>query len=1031
MGKSNKLRQQLIGFALLTVWLTISCTDQKDESGGQSDLTLQSKNQRASPAIDSLLYFKSYNTADGLISTDLHHVYSDRNGYLWISSAKGIMRFDGQSFKPFFDHLESGVRMEGPASFFEDVEGTLWVFSGGGYLNKYNAETDTFEAVSTPLENGWVNEKPMHISLADSGKLWLGGYGGLQQIDQKTGEVKLFPVQKIRTMDWPHKEKVRIEVIQKDNNGRIWLGTRKFGLIRFNPSEGGFSFLRDRPEFLNYLLDDWITDIEVDDDGTFWISDFERGLVHFDPETEKITDFIEIEKLINSPYKVAIRDLLREGDFIWLATNYHGLILLDLRRKKVIRQYTRENSSIGMNKIMSFHRDAQGNYWLTGNQLVTASSTFYKFKNYSLDENLAVYDLTEGPNGVLCSTSKGIFQHSPSGEISKITSDESAYYAILKSKNEHIWAGGSFKTDVFNPVLSKVIQEYVYGIQVDSIGNSFRRSLSLMEDSQGTIWQIDNWRRLHFIEPENNQVGNVFNLAQDPVSKKFIQTVCFLDDPLHNRILVGTDIGLATVSYDSHLLNWVVDSEQQQEKVTYLYRDKSENLWGIFANKLFRIDPDDLSLSPLVFEDRTSNENFNWIVEEPAKTWWIQSSNGILRYKENKTTLYANHNFSEGSFAKPAPVLTSKGKVYFGGQGGLSVIDPQLYKNNEIPPAVHLRYVNFPVRTNENQTGDSTIFTLQKNSLKLRYDQNRIKLKFDALHFKEPSLNTFKYKLAGYDEDFVKLSNTGEVYYTNLSPGKYTLLYAAANGDGVWSEIKDFRIIINPPWYQTWWALLLYLAIFILGVYGWIRYRVFMKLEKYKATEEMRTNISADLHDDVGSLLAGLSMKSELMSMGVKPVDVESLNKISEMARDAMERMRDTVWAIDSRKDKYENLLDRMRAYAEQNLSEKGFKYEFMTQSIDQSSFINPLIRQNLYLILKEAITNIIKHSDGNQVTIKLSQEKDELSLRIKDNGSQTNKTPTDGLGLSNMKARAKKMNGSFRAFYDKGFTLEVKTLMP
>lgn len=232
--------------------------------------------------------------------------------------------------------------------------------------------------------------------------------------------------------------------------------------------------------------------------------------------------------------------------------------------------------------------------------------------------------------------------------------------------------------------------------------------------------------------------------------------------------------------------------------------------------------------------------------------------------------------------------------------------------------------------------------------------------------------------------------------------------------------------MISPPWYQTWWAWLLYLGLFFLAIYGWIRYRVFMKLERYRATEEMRTNISADLHDDVGSLLAGLSMKSELMSLGVKPVDVESLNKISEMARDAMERMRDTVWAIDSRKDKVENLLDRMRAFAEQNLPEKGFRYEFTTEGIDKASFINPILRQNLYLILKEAVTNILKHSDGNTVEIKLKKSDSNVQLEIKDNGQQKYTTPSDGLGMSNMKNRAAKINGSVRSFYKNGFTLEV-----
>lgn len=993
----------------------------------QDDKPYQEKRTFSATAkADTNLYFKSFNTADGMISSELLNVYTDQFGYVWIASGKGLMRFDGKNFTPFFDDIENNVRLQGATSFFEDSTGKLWLFSGAGYLHWYDRETNKMIAVSSKLENGWSDERPMNIMQADSMHLWLGGYGGLQKVNTENYSTEVFPIEKVRNMDWPHKEKVRIEIIRKDSKGQIWLGTRKFGLIKFDPKTETFDFLRDKSTFHNILLDDWISDIEIDkNDGTFWISDFERGIVHFDPKTEKVLDFIELEKTLNSPYKVACRELLKEGDLMWVATNYHGLILFDITTKKVVVQYNTENSELRSNKVMTINRDAQNNYWMAGSHLTAASSAFYKFKSVKLGNNLPVYDLAATDNGVIGSTKKGIYGVNDKGFVNKKSSDNTGYFGLLQSSNKEIWAGSSFKNYVFSSDYKYIKTAYNYEKQVDSLGNYLRRGLRIMEDSKGKVWMIDNWNRLKYIEPKSGNAKNIFKLAQDPASKKFIQVQCFLDDPTNNRILVGTDLGLATISYDSDEVNWIKNSPQHGEFLSYLYADMKGQIWGIFANKIFKVNRNDLSLEPLKIDDRGSDENFNWIIEEPLNTYWIQSSLGIIKYQEGKSSLYKNENFSEGSFNKPAPVVTYDSKVYFGGENGISIIDPKLLQANEIPPFVNLSSATVPFLVN-NLPHDSTLSIGKRKGLELKHYQNRLSFEFEALHFKESSSNKIKYKLEGYDEDFNILKHGNEAFYTNLNAGDYQLIFAAANSDGIWSAEKSFPVIIHPPWYKTWWAIMLYAILSIAAIYAWIRYRTYLNLQKFKATENIRTKISADLHDDVGSILTGLSMKSELMALGVKEIEPESLNKISEMAREAMERMRDTVWAIDSRKDKYENLLDRMKAYANTNLPLKNFQYDFDTAGFNPKAFIQPDVRQNLYLIFKEAITNLLKHSNGNKVTINLQQESKTVLMRIKDNGALKEDIPSDGLGQSNMKARAEKIGGNFRMYYDQGFIVEV-----
>lgn len=197
--------------------------------------------------------------------------------------------------------------------------------------------------------------------------------------------------------------------------------------------------------------------------------------------------------------------------------------------------------------------------------------------------------------------------------------------------------------------------------------------------------------------------------------------------------------------------------------------------------------------------------------------------------------------------------------------------------------------------------------------------------------------------------------------------------------------------------------------------------------------ESFRSQLSSDLHDDVGTILSSVAMHSEILSQVSNEKTKASLNELARMSRDAMERMRDTVWAIDSRKDKIVDLQDRMVDYAEANLTSKQIQYVIKNQVVDRSKKINPELRQNLYLIFKEAITNIIKYSKAKQVTVSLTERPGQgYSLTIADNGRfDIEKIKTSGTGISNMKMRAEKFGGDLIIDLNSGFKITVANLKP
>ncbi|MEO0472328.1 MAG: histidine kinase [Bacteroidota bacterium] len=203
------------------------------------------------------------------------------------------------------------------------------------------------------------------------------------------------------------------------------------------------------------------------------------------------------------------------------------------------------------------------------------------------------------------------------------------------------------------------------------------------------------------------------------------------------------------------------------------------------------------------------------------------------------------------------------------------------------------------------------------------------------------------------------------------------------------------------------------------------------RLKRIQQIERLRTKISADLHDDVGSLLTGLAMQSEILAHSVPEASKPRLKRIEDLSRSAMAQMRDAVWAMDAQKDNWESLIDRMREFALETLATKEIAFSLQTEGIPENHALSGEIRQNIYLIFKEAITNVAKHSDGTEVGAGLTLDKQHFSLAIRDNGStQVKDWKSSGQGTSNMKRRAESLNGFLDIHTENGYSIYLRGVL-
>src|SRR5262249_15978721 len=244
--------------------------------------------------------------------------------------------------------------------------------------------------------------------------------------------------------------------------------------------------------------------------------------------------------------------------------------------------------------------------------------------------------------------------------------------------------------------------------------------------------------------------------------------------------------------------------------------------------------------------------------------------------------------------------------------------------------------------------------------------------------------------------------------YTNIPPGNYTFQVRASNNDGFWSPaVAAFPFYLRPHFYQTGWFFAFCAALLILIVWRVHVYRISRALE----IERIRTRIASDLHDDIGAGLSQIAVISEVLRQDVSNTGAEfaeKLSKISDTSHELIGSMSDIVWAVNPKRDRVEDLVQRMRKFSSDVLSNSNFQYDFEASDFDGTKKLSPDFKRHVYLIFKESVHNIVKHSGGNSVKMGIAMDNGRLNLTIQDNGKGFSVSdPSMGHGIKSMQQRA------------------------
>jgi signal transduction histidine kinase len=435
------------------------------------------------------------------------------------------------------------------------------------------------------------------------------------------------------------------------------------------------------------------------------------------------------------------------------------------------------------------------------------------------------------------------------------------------------------------------------------------------------------------------------------------------------------------------------------------------------------------------------SNNIGCVIEDGAGFLWIGSNAGLMRVAKKSLAELAVGGralLNVRSFGRPDGLPTREctlgsqpgaargrdGRLWFPTTKGLVSVDPSKILKNTNPPPVSIE----SVLVDGDEQGLGAIRARLPATLTLTPRREHLEIAFTSLNLSSPERARFRYRLEGHEKEWVEAGDSRVVHYSKLPPGEYRFQVIASNEDGVWNERgMSLAIIVEPPFWRTWWFLGVVFASVIGMVAGVVHYVSTQKLQRQladlrqqEALEKERSRIARDIHDQLGANLTQVSLLGELIE-GDKEQPAEVSAHAKQIQATALETSRaldQIVWTVNPENDTLDGLVNYVCKYAQEYLAVAGLRYRLEVPADLPNTPITPEIRHNIFLAAKEAITNVVRHAQASSAWVRLKLEPDRFTIEIQDDGKgpagMSEKRAQSRNGLRNMGRRLEDVGGKF-----------------
>ena len=772
----------------------------------------------------SHIIFNHLTIEDGLSQSSVTCILQDKSGFMWFGTQDGLNRYDGYNIKIFKNDPGDSTSLTDNFIFsiYEDQSGTLYIETQSGTFHRYNPRSESFQIVakdSINLERVRVNSVSALLQEA-SGIRWTGGLSkgtGLERFDTKTGKSATF---KHNPSDPSSLSDDKVYSVCRDRSGNLWVGTFN-GLDRLDETTGKFFHYRNNPGDSNSLADNWVWPIYEDSRGYLWIGTVRNGLSMFNPKTNT---FLNYKNDPNDPTSINDNFVFsiyedRSG-LIWIGTNLSGINYFNPSTQDV-EHFTNDpgnRNSLSDDIVLSMLVDKNGYYWIG-----TRNGGLNKF-----DYNKKKFTC---------------YNHNPSNTNSIISN---SIQSLLEDKEGNIWIGSySNGLDMLNPQTGTITHYTNNPSDPSSISDN--RIYSLAEDEFNNVWVGTYGGGLNKLDRATGKFLRYQFKENDSTSISSNATWSLeLDDA--GNLWIGTfGGGVNVLNLNNQKFTYYKNNPDDStsiadDNIIRIFKDHKGNMWFGTTKGFSRYSKEKRIFKNYDEKDGLANNFIYGIEEDDNGNLWLSTNNGLSKFNPEKETFknyYAQdglqgNEFNQNAFAKDY----KRGRLLFGGANGFNVFDPDDVKENSyIPPVVYTNYIRY----NSDDEEGKPIFEKgisARDSILLTYKDNIVTLQFAALSYYNNNENQYRYKLEGFNENWIQLGNNNTVTFTNLSSGEYNLRVIGSNNDGIWNEDgASLFIEVTPPWWRTNFAYATYVILFLSSLYGLRRFEINRREQKTKLRE--------------------------------------------------------------------------------------------------------------------------------------------------------------------------------------------------
>jgi serine phosphatase RsbU (regulator of sigma subunit)/ligand-binding sensor domain-containing protein len=814
--------------------------------------------------------FKNIDQAKGLVNSTVQTMYQDSYGFIWIGTQHGVQRYDGKTFKnfEFKENDSTGLSGNYINDFCEDKAGNIWISSLPG-LNVYNRKQDKiyryFFKEKPELKNDNQMLGDIINDVTDPDILWISSFeSGLIKLNISNDSVVVYKLKnqnnfsrilpnpanenklllmsdaiisfdkktgafdEILKLDEDadvHNNYINDAVFDPANKDIIWLATGDFwgrgnigGLIRYNLKTGWKkSFNPDnRPD----MSDKHLMCLCFDGNDKLWIGTRTKGALLYNKNQDQFYSYSKNEYDKQSfASSISVRSIIKDkSGTLWFGTWGEGISLLSpsLQKFSQYKYLPDQQNGLMDNYINAFTEDIDGNIWIgtKAGGLSSFNPRTKAFQNYFSE----------------------FIKHD--GNSTEIT------YLFYDSR-KNIWIG-TYEDALYqyNPVTG-IKKHYLKGSSNKNVTQ--RRISTINEIEKGKILVSTYGGGLNIYDYETDSFKHFTHDPDDSTSIPDNQIWLPVQGKDGNYYFSGNSTaGLIRFNPKTEKFSLTSISDETatfmmpckiSEEVIYI-NDVSTGLRELnFENEL--------KVKTIYDANGNTIKNIESILADSNGHLWMGTGNGLVEF-DPQTKVATRYDSRDGLqdnvFNRMAAMKATTGEMYFGGRSGFCVFQPEEIKKSEyIPPVVIVDFKLFQESINFDESLVLNQNILLSKKIVLDYNQNDFSFSFAALDYSNPDKIQYKYILENHDKNWINAGNNNTASYTNMDPGEYTLKILATNSDGVWiKDPKQLSIIINPPLWRTTWAYILYVIIFIAGVFGVDRIQRRRLLAKEKNAAKIR-----------------------------------------------------------------------------------------------------------------------------------------------------------------------------------------------